>query len=140
MNEAKTDINKIMFMHLVSMLAMSAIQQMGKLVDPSTGKAGINLEAAQATIDMLDMLFTKTKNNLDADEEKLMKETLASLKLNFVETKDEEERKMDGGRRTTDDGPVKAEIQTPDDGHQTAEDGKRKADEDKTPKYHKKYE
>ena len=107
MNESKPDVNKILFMHLVSMLAMSAIQQMGKLVNPATGKAETNLEAAQATIDMLDMLFTKTKNNLDADEEKLMKETLASLKLNFVETKDEEERKPDGGRSGiagTDDG------------------------------------
>ena len=142
MNEAKPDINKVLFMHLVSMLAMSAIQQMGKLMDPGTGKAEINLEAAQATIDMLDMLFTKTKNNLDADEEKLMKDTLSSLKMNFVETKDEEERKPDGGRRTTDNGPAKAgggadaRRQTPDDGPTKAGNG----NEDKTPKYHKKYE
>ena len=39
MNESKPDINKVLFMHLVSMLAMSAIQQMGKLMDPTTGKA-----------------------------------------------------------------------------------------------------
>ena len=111
MNEATPDINKVLFMHLVSMLAMSAIQQMGKLVNPGTGKAEINLDAAQATIDMLDMLFTKTKNNLDADEEKMMKDTLASLKINFVETKDAEDRKPkkpDGGQRTTDGGPAKA--------------------------------
>jgi len=161
MNESKPDINKVLFMHLVSMLAMSAIQQMGKLVDPATGKAAINLEAAQATIDMLDMLFTKTKNNLDAAEEKLMKETLASLKLNFVETKDEEERKPDGG-------PAKTGRQTPDTGRQTTDSGEKQAEsdkgkqtsnpsadgpnaeskikqeasagEDKTPKYHKKYE
>jgi len=150
MNESKPDINKVLFMHLVSMLAMSAIQQMGKLVDPGTGKAEINLEAAQSTIDMLDMLFTKTKNNLDADEEKLMKDTLASLKINFVETKDEEERKPDGGRRTTDARPEKTdgggtEKQTPNAQRPTSNvESKTKqeatAGEDKTPKYHKKYE
>jgi len=88
MNESKPDINKILFMHLVSMLAMSAIQQMGKLVDPNTGKAETNLEAAQATIDMLDMLELKTRGNLDAEETKLIKDTLMSLKMNYVETKE----------------------------------------------------
>ena len=69
------------------MLAMSAIQQMGKLVDPGTGKAEINLEAAKATIDMLDMLEARTRGNLDAEETRLLKDTLMSLKMNYVETK-----------------------------------------------------
>ena len=68
MQPQENDVNKVLFMHLVSMLAMSAIQQMGKLVDPNTGKAEINLEAAQATIDMLDMLELKTRGNLDAED------------------------------------------------------------------------
>ena len=88
MNESKPDINKVLFMHLVSMLAMSAIQQMGKLVDPGTGKAEINLDAAQATIDMLDMLEARTRGNLDAEETRLLKDTLMSLKMNYVETKE----------------------------------------------------
>lgn len=127
MNESKPDINKVLFMHLVSMLAMSAIQQMGKLVDPGTGKAEINLEAAQATIDMLDMLFTKTKNNLDADEEKLMKDTLSSLKMNFVETKDTEERKP----RETRDKPKESKPQT----EETSKD----RTPPKDPQFHKSY-
>ena len=88
MNESKPDINKVLFMHLVSMLAMSAIQQMGKLVNPGTGKAEINLEAAQATIDMLDMLEVRTRGNLDAEETHLLKDTLMSLKMNYVQTKE----------------------------------------------------
>jgi len=167
MNESKPDINKVLFMHLVSMLAMSAIQQMGKLVDPGTGKAEINLEAAQATIDMLDMLEARTRGNLDAEETRLLKDTLMSLKMNYVESQD---RKTDTGRQTPDDGPAKAgsgtEKQTPnpsadgpnvesktkqeasaedgaDGGRQTTDDGPaktRSGNEDKTPKYHKKYE
>ena len=140
MNESKPDINKILFMHLVSMLAMSAIQQMGKLVDPGTGKAEINLEAAQATIDMLDMLEARTRGNLDAEETKLLKDTLMSLKMNYVESQD----------RKPDDGPAKEKDrgQTPDARHQTMEkkgqeeSGQKSVsvDDEKTPKYHKKYE
>ena len=126
------------------MLAMSAIQQMGKLVDPSTGKTAINLEAAQATIDMLDMLEIKTRGNLDAEETRLLKDTLMSLKMNYVESQDQ---KADGGSQPTGGGAKKAErsaedgIRKTEDGPAKTEDGTRKAtEEDKTPKYHKKYE
>lgn len=132
MNASQTDINKALFMHLISMLAMSAIQQMGKLMDPGTGKAAINLEAAQATIDMLDMLFAKTKNNLDADEEKLMKETLATLKMNFVETKDEEERKP---RETPKESKASTEDQAQDKPIEPAP----AKDQPKDAKFHKNY-
>jgi hypothetical protein len=147
MNESKPDINKIMFMHLVSMLAMSAIQQMGKLVDPATGKAAVNLDAAQATIDMLDMLLAKTINNLDAEEARLLKDTLSSLKMNFVETKDAEDRKPDASGQKSEVSDQGSEVKDQkadgdrktDDERPTTEDGKRKAEEDKTPKYHKNY-
>ena len=135
MNESKPDINKVLFMHLVSMLAMSAIQQMGKLVNPNTGKAEINLEAAQATIDMLDMLEARTRGNLDADEEKLLKETLASLKINFVETKDQEERKP----RETRDKPKESKPQTEDKPQDTQAEPKSDKEPPKDPKFHKNY-
>ena len=157
MQPQENDVNKIMFMHLVSMLAMSAIQQMGKLVDPGTGKAEINLEAAQATIDMLDMLEARTRGNLDAEETKLIKDTLMSLKMNYVESLEQKTddgparnatHSVAGGRQTTDDGPAKAgggaedRRQTPDDGRQpahhsplgeggTADSGEKQAESDK---------
>jgi len=161
MNESKPDINKVFFMHLVSMLAMSAIQQMGKLVDPQTGKAETNLDAAQATIDMLDMLELKTRGNLDAEETRLLKDTLMSLKMNYVESRDQKtdggSRKTDARHQTADDGAEKAgggadgggtDKQTPNIQHSTSnaegqkESGQKatSTDKDKTPKYHKKYE
>ena len=79
------DIHSAMFAQLVMMFASAAMQQMGKLVSRETGKPEINLEAAQTSIDMLDMLATKTHGNLNADEEQMIKETLSSLKLTFVE-------------------------------------------------------
>ena len=80
------EIHAAMFAQVVMMFASAAMQQMGKLVSREGGKAEVNLEAAQMSIDMLDMLATKTKGNLTADEEQMLKETLSSLKLTFVET------------------------------------------------------
>ena len=80
------DVHKTMFVHLVLMLSSSAMQQLGKLVNPAIGKAQISLEGAQFTIDLLDALEAKTRGNLDKDEQRLMTETLMTLKMNFVET------------------------------------------------------
>lgn len=84
------DIQKSLFVQLVMMLATSASQQMGKLADPATGRTETNLEAAQMTIDLLDMLAAKTKGNLDRDEDSLLKNTIASLKLAYVEAREEQ--------------------------------------------------
>jgi len=143
MNESKPDINKVLFMHLVSMLAMSAIQQMGKLVDPGTGKAEINLEAAQATIDMLDMLEARTRGNLDAEETRLLKDTLMSLKMNYVESQDKKSEVRDqrsevSNQKSEDGGPQSAIPPTPNVESKPQQEAS--ASEDKTPKYHKKYE
>ena len=80
------DTNKALFLQFVLMLSSSAMQQLGKLVNPLTGKAETNLEAAQATIDLLVMLDAKTRGNLDREEERFLKNTLATLQMNYVET------------------------------------------------------
>jgi len=80
------DETKALFMNLVSMFSMSAMQHMGKLINPATGKAEQNLEAAQFNIDILDMLQARTKGNLDKQEERLLKDTVASMKMTYVET------------------------------------------------------
>ena len=80
------DVHKAMFMELVIMLSSSAMQQLGKIINPLTGKTECNLEAAQATIDMLEMIEAKTRGNLDRDEGRLLASTLTSLRMNFVET------------------------------------------------------
>jgi len=87
MNEfSPEEMNRALFAHLVISLAQSTMIGLGKVVNPATQKAEINLEAAQQAIDMLDMLEAKTRGNLDAEEAKMMKNTLSMLKLNYVET------------------------------------------------------
>ena len=124
-NPKQDEINKAMFVHLVLMLSSSAMQQMGKLVNPAIGKTQINLEGAQFTIDILDALAAKTKGNLDKDEQRLMTETLTTLKMNFVETKESKaaEAKSD-----------KAQPATPPADEKKTEPGK-----DEPPKFHKTY-
>jgi len=73
------------FAGLVMMLATSAMQCMGKLVDPRTRQAQIDLDGAQATIDMLEMLQARTRGNLSPGEDRMLRESIASLQLTFVE-------------------------------------------------------
>lgn len=81
--------NENLFQGLVISLAAAAMQHMGKTLNPVTQKIEKNLQAAQGTIDMLDMLAAKTSGNLNEAESKLLKNILAELKLNYVETLNE---------------------------------------------------
>ena len=81
--------NEEMFQGLVISLAAATMQHLGKTLSPVTHKIEKNLQAAQSTIDMLDMLEAKTKGNLGDADAKLLKSVLAELKLNYVETMNE---------------------------------------------------
>lgn len=83
---SENEMNRALFAHLVISLAQSALMGLGKIVNPATQKTELNLEAAQQAIDLIDMLETKTKGNLDGEEERMLKSTLSMLKLNYVET------------------------------------------------------
>ena len=86
MSDTTPDMHKALFANLVMMLSSSAMQQLGKLINPMTNKTEVSLEGARMTIDMLEMIDAKTKGNLDEGEEKMMKELLSTLQMNFVET------------------------------------------------------
>ena len=85
----------IHFMSLVLSLSQAAMQQMGKVTNPLTGKIERSLDQAKVTIDMLEMLKEKTKGNLVKEEERLISDTLATLQLNYVDEvkKGEKEKK-----------------------------------------------
>jgi len=83
----QNETHKAMFVDLVAMLSATTMQQMGKTINPMTGKTELNLEAAQATIDLLEMIEAKSRGNLDRDEERFIKTSLTTLQMNYVETK-----------------------------------------------------
>jgi hypothetical protein len=74
-----------MFFYMVSSFEMAALQQMGKIKSPLTDKIERNLEQAQFTIDLLDMVKVKTEGNLGEDENKFLEQLLGQLKLNYLD-------------------------------------------------------
>lgn len=74
-----------LFVALVAGLQMSAWVQLGKVMNPATGKIERELERARETIDLLSMLQVKTAGNLHAQEETMLTRILLDLRMNYVE-------------------------------------------------------
>lgn len=81
---------QMLFVQLISSLHGAALMQMGKIKNPQTDKMERNLEQAELTVEMLDMLKARTKNNLSADEEKFITTVINEVKLNYVDEKAKE--------------------------------------------------
>ena len=96
-----TDKFDTQFYQLIVSLHAGAMQQLGKVASPFTGKIERDLDAARGTIDMIDMLKRKTAGNLTDEENRLVEHVLYELRMNFVdESKKGDE--PDEGAPTTD--------------------------------------
>jgi len=84
-NQKKEDKHTALFLNFVLSMHTAALQNLGKAENPLTGKVEVNLEQAQAYIDMLDMLEDKTNNNLKNDEKRYLENTLTEVKTIYVE-------------------------------------------------------
>ncbi|MBL7084553.1 MAG: DUF1844 domain-containing protein [Candidatus Omnitrophica bacterium] len=82
---SEKELSEIRFIQYVSILANASMQQMGKIMNPVTGKTEKNLEASKATIELLSMLKEKTKGNLTTNEEQVLSNALANLQLNYAD-------------------------------------------------------
>lgn len=65
-------------------LASTALIHLGEGPDPDTGAVKLNLVLARQSLDLLELLFKKTRGNLTADEERLFQSVLTDLRLKFV--------------------------------------------------------
>ena len=83
--------NSSLFFSLVMTFQAAAMQQMGKLKNPVSDKIERDLQQAQLSIDILDMLEEKTHGNLSEEEAKLLKGLLQELKLNYVDEMSKEQ-------------------------------------------------
>jgi hypothetical protein len=72
------------FVSFVMSIASNAASSMGMMEHPVTHNREINLEIAKHWIDVLGMLETKTRNNLMAQEEKILEGLLADLRMQYV--------------------------------------------------------
>ena len=76
---------EFLFHQLLAMFQALALQQLGKLMNPITGKVERDLQQAKITIDMISMIQKKTEGNL-ADREKMMIDNiLLELRMNYVD-------------------------------------------------------
>jgi hypothetical protein len=87
------DKTSAMFFSLIMTFQAAAMQQMGKVKNPLSDTIERDLQQAQMSIDVLDMLVEKTRGNLTEQEEVLLKNILQELKLNYVEEASHEQKK-----------------------------------------------
>ena len=118
------------FLDMVGLFSSQAMICLGKLANPSTGKAEKNLPAARLFIDTLEMLENKTKGNLTPDETKLLQSTLTDLRLMYVE----ESKQAEAGKPKSEEPPA-----APAESQPSAASEKTATDESKV-KFHKTYE
>ena len=74
-----------MFFSLIYSFQMQTMMHLGKIKNPVSDKIETDLQAAQATIDLIEMLSEKTKGNLAEEEKRFLDSALSDLKLNYVE-------------------------------------------------------
>jgi hypothetical protein len=72
------------FLSLANMLAVEAAMHLGLIQSPGEEPPPVDLEAARHLIDMLGMLQTKTRGNLTGEEDNLLENILADLRMQFV--------------------------------------------------------
>ena len=74
-----------LFQHLVVMFQTLALQQMGKLTSPITGKVERDLHQAKITVDMLGMIQNRTEGNLEENEKKILDTVMMELQMNYID-------------------------------------------------------
>jgi len=77
--------DETLFLQLVAMFQYAAMQQMGKLPNPATGKIERDLEQARVSIDMIEMLQSRTQAVRSAREGEYLDKVLFELRMNYVD-------------------------------------------------------
>lgn len=78
-------MHSALFAQMVMQQSNLTLMMLGKTPHPETAQPVRDLEAAKLFIDQLEMLETKTKGNLSQQESALLKQSLMTLHLAFVE-------------------------------------------------------
>lgn len=76
--------SKFDFSNFILSLNTSALIHMGDIPDPQSRERVYDLPSAKQTIDILELLKTKTSGNLDNEEEKLLEDVIYNLRMKYV--------------------------------------------------------
>jgi hypothetical protein len=91
--EAETPDEPSGFETLVSYLSTTTMFQLGLLAGPGGERIPPDMNNAQRTIDLLQVLQEKTKGNLTPNESRLLDDVLYELRMTFVEMQKRQARK-----------------------------------------------
>jgi hypothetical protein len=127
----------ILFTQMIFQLSSLASMLLGKFPHPETGETKRDLEAAQVIIDQLEMLETKTKGNLNKDEEQLLKQTLMSLRMAYVE--EVNRPKSQEPAESSKKQPTDSAVEQPADAHQASPPPESSSSEESKKRFSKKY-
>ncbi|HEY6221656.1 MAG TPA: DUF1844 domain-containing protein [Candidatus Eisenbacteria bacterium] len=100
---------KDLFLGLIHSFQAAAMQQMGKVPNPYTQKIERDLPQAKLSIDVLEMLQTRTSGNLVGEEARFLQHVLTELRLNYVAELEEDKKGKSGSPP-----PAAAPPATPD--------------------------
>ena len=96
-NDANVSHNEMLFLQVVSMFQVAAMQQMGKIPNPMTNEIEKDLDQAKMSVDILAMLKEKTKGNLSKQEEEFLAKIVFESQMNYLdELKKPKEEKTEG--------------------------------------------
>jgi len=70
---------------IISSFMAQALIALGEVPSPVDGKRHIDLEGAKFSIDLLQVLADKTKNNVTDDEKKMLDTALYDLRMRYVQ-------------------------------------------------------
>lgn len=85
MNDTQPGRAAALFLQLVFGLQQSGMMALGKLMNPLSRKIETNLDMARDTIDTLSALEARTKGNLEPDEERVLRQVLTELRMNYLD-------------------------------------------------------
>jgi hypothetical protein len=83
--DGERDLPGIDFQTFVLSLCHSVLVHLGDAPNPVDGSQRVNLPLARQTIDLLNLLQEKTRNNLTGEEERTLVQALYDLRMRYVE-------------------------------------------------------
>ncbi|MCF7708889.1 MAG: DUF1844 domain-containing protein [Verrucomicrobia bacterium] len=140
LNELSRDEkNAVLFSNLVLQQNQMAELFLGKSPHPDSGQNLENLEMAKLTIDTVEMLEAKTKNNLSKNEADILANVLTNLRMTYVEAVNRQKKSEAPSAKENKPGDTQTAEQQPKSQNET--DQKAKTDEEESRvRYSKKYE
>ena len=87
------DLPKIDLTTFILSISSAAYMGLGIVPPPGAKEPRLDLDQARQNIDLLELIYDKTRGNRTADEDKLIEQLLFETRLKFVEKQKESRKK-----------------------------------------------